>query len=438
VTIRVRLATWYALVGAMTLVVLGMVVLVQYAGALRRSLDEVLQAQASATSELVETHPAEPPDVGSLQRGLFVVVFDPSGAISYASPGAPALAGPPVAGHSTLRAGTAGQDEIYTVAAGGGDTIVAGSSVADIDRNLDSLVRTMLLVGAAGTVVLILGGWWLAARALAPVAELTRATEAIGSNDLGQRLVEPTREDELGALARTLNRMLTRVEEAARRQRAFVIGASHDLRTPLASLRTELELAMTGSPDRDDLLAAVGGAHADAVRLSELANGLLRLAAAEPDGRPIDRQVIPLRSFIGDCVAFVERAASEDDVGIVAQAPDVEVQADRTRLEQAVVNLLGNAVRYAPAKTDVEIRAILEPDPMTRVLRVEVLDRGPGVAADVRDTLFEPFARSRTARSAGSGLGLATAAAAIHAHGGAIGYEDRPGGGARFWFWLPT
>ena len=436
-TIRVRLATWYALVGAVTLIVLGGVIWVQYAGALRQSLDEVLKAQASAALELVEAVPPGTPDMGSLERGLFLVVFDAKGAVTTVSPGAPTFAQPP-AGYSTLGVGSVVRDALYAVVAGNGQMVVAGSSVADIDRNLASLVRTMVLVGIAGVVVLILGGWWLAARALSPVAELTREADAIGSSDLDRRLAEPTRQDELGALARTLNRMLTRVEEAARRQRAFVIGASHDLRTPLASLRTELELAMTGSPDRDDLLAAVGGAHADAVRLSELANGLLRLAAAEPDGRPIDRQVIPLRSFIGDCVAFVERAASEDDVGIVAQAPDVEVQADRTRLEQAVVNLLGNAVRYAPAKTDVEIRAILEPDPMTRVLRIEVLDRGPGVAVDVRDTLFEPFARSRTARSAGSGLGLATAAAAIHAHGGAIGYEDRPGGGARFWFWLPA
>ncbi len=436
-TIRVRLATWYALVGAATLVVLFAVVWLQYADALRRSLDEVLQAQASATREVVEADPAAPPDVESLERGLFLVVFDPTGAVTYASPGAPTFARP-VTGFSTLRAGTVAGDELYAVAASGGQTVVAGSSVADIDRSLDSLVRTMVLVGTAGAFVLILGGWWLAERALAPVAELTRAADAIGSSDLDQRLAEPARQDELGALARTLNRMLTRVEEAARHQRAFVMGASHDLRTPLASLRTELELAMTGSMDREALLTAVEGAHTDAVRLSELANGLLRLAAAEPDGRPMDTQVIPLRSLIGDCVGLVEKAASVRDVEIQVQAPDVEVRADRTRLQQAVVNLLGNALHHAPSNTTVELQATIESDQASRVLRVDVLDRGPGVAADLRSTLFEPFARSRTARSSGSGLGLATAAAAVHAHGGAIGYEDRPGGGARFWFWLPA
>jgi len=436
-TIRVRLATWYALVGAVTLIVLGGVIWVQYAGALRQSLDEVLKAQASAALELVEAVPPGTPDMGSLERGLFLVVFDAKGAVTTVSPGAPTFERPAV-GYSTLRVGSVVRDALYAVVAGNGQMVVAGSSVADIDRNLASLVRTMVLVGIAGVIVLILGGWWLAARALSPVAELTREADAIGSSDLDRRLAEPARQDELGALARTLNRMLTRVEEAVRRQRAFVIGASHDLRTPLASLRTELELAMTGSMDRDALLAAVEGAHTDAVRLSELANGLLRLAAAEPDGRPMDTQAIPLRSLIADCVGLVEKSASVRDVEIQTQVPDIEVRADRTRLEQAIVNLLSNALRHAPPHTSVEIQAIMEADPDSSILRVEILDRGSGVAADLRSTLFQPFSRSRTARSSGSGLGLATAAAAVHAHGGAIGYEDRPGGGARFWFWLPA
>ncbi len=436
-TVRVRLATWYAVVGAVTLLVLGAVVWVQYAASLRHSLDEVLQAQADATREIVESSPGGSPDIGSLERGLFIVVFGPSGAITYASPGAPTLARPEV-GTSTLGVGSAIRDELYAVSGNRGQTVVAGSSVADIDRNLDSLFRTMVLVGTAGAVILILGGWWLAGRALAPVAELTRAADAIGASDLDKRLVEPARQDELGALARTLNRMLGRVEEAARRQRAFVIGASHDLRTPLASLRTELELAMTGPMDRGALVAAVENAHTDAVRLSELATGLLRLAAAEPDGRPMDTQEVPLPSVIADCVGLVEKDASAHLVAIDASAPEAVVRVDRARLEQAVVNLLGNAIRFAPPTTTVALRVTVASDETPRVLRVAVEDRGPGVAADVRDTLFEPFARSRTARSPGSGLGLATAAAAVHAHGGAIGYEDRPDGGARFWFWVPA
>ena len=434
-TIRLRLTTWYALVGAVTLLVLGAVVWVQYAGSLRRSLDEVLQAQADATREIVESHPTETPDVGSLERGLFLVVFGPNGTVSYSSPNAPALTRP-ILGSSTLRVGSVVRDALYAVDGTGGRLVVAGSTVADIDRNLDSLLRTLLLVGAAGVVILLLGGWWLAGRALAPVAELTRTADAIGASDLDRRLAEPTRQDELGALARTLNRMLARVEEAVQRQRAFVNGASHDLRTPLASLRTELELAMAGPTDEAGLRSAVQGALVDAVRLSELANGLLRLAAAEPEGRPMETQPTALRPLIADSVGLIDREALAREVRIETAGPDVDVCVDRARLEQALVNLLSNAVRFAPTGSAVTLEASVGPDDGP-VLRVAVADRGPGVAADVRGSLFEPFARSRTTRPGGSGLGLATAAAAVHAHGGAIGYEDRPGGGATFWFWVP-
>jgi signal transduction histidine kinase len=436
-TIRVRLTTWYALVGVGILALLGVVVWFQYAGALRRSLDEVLQARASATRELVEATPAEAPDIGSLERGLFLVVFGRTGSVTYASPGAPTFARPAL-GFSTLRAGTTSGDEVYAVAATAGRTVVAGSSVADIDRNLDSLVRTLVLVGTGGALVMLLGGWWLAGRALAPVAELTREADAIGSAELDLRLPEPARDDELGALTRTLNRMLARVEGAVRRQRAFVIGASHDLRTPLASLRTELELALVRPDDPDGLRAAVEGAHADAVRLSDLATGLLRLAADEPDGRPLDRQEVSLRSLVDDGVGLVEKAAAERAVRIDARVPDVSVRVDRARLEQAVVNLLSNAVRHAPGKSVVELEARLETREVDRILAVDVMDRGPGVAAEFRGSLFEPFSRPRPGGSSGTGLGLATAAAAVHAHGGAIGYADRPGGGARFWFWVPV
>jgi len=436
-TIRVRLTTWYVVVGATTLVLLGVLVWLQYAGALRRSVEAVLQVQANAARELIEADPSSLPDVGSLERGLFLVVLGSDGKATYASPGAPQI-GRPALGFSTLRTGNAAGDEVFSVDAGNGQVVVAGTSVADIDRNLDSLARTLVIVGGAGDVILVIGGWWLAGRALAPVAELTRQADAIDSSDLDQRLPEPARRDELGALTRTLNRMLGRVEEAVRRQRAFVIGASHDLRTPLAALRTELELALVQDSDETALREAVAAAHDDAVRLSELATGLLRLADAEPAGRPLDRQSVALGPLVRDSVGLAGKGGTARGVRIDSRAPDTVVRVDRSRLEQAIVNLLVNAVRFAPDNSAVELGAIVASEPAGRTLRVEVLDRGPGVANDLRANLFEPFVRSRTVGSTGMGLGLATAAAAVRAHGGTIGFDDRPGGGSRFWFSLPA
>lgn len=436
-TIRVRLATWYAVAGAVILIVLGVVLSLSYGASLRNSLADLLKAEANAAREVVEGHPTSRPDIGPLERGLFLVVFAPSSARTYASRLAPVF-DRPEAGASTVRTGPAVEDMVYAVPLTDGQTVVAGASTADIGRALDHLLQILLFVGAAGTVLLIFGGWWLAGRALAPVAELTRDVDAIQSGDLADRLPQPVRDDELGALTRTLNRMLARVEDAARRQRAFVIGASHDLRTPLTTLRAELELALAVPADAERLRDAVEAAHGDAVRLTDLATGLLRLADSEADGRPVDRQDVPLRPLVDDCLALVATDALSRDVLIRARVPEVHINADRARLEGALANLLGNAVRHAPPRSMVEIDASVDGGPESRALRMVVRDRGPGVARDVRGVLFQPFARSRHEAMTGSGLGLATAAAAVRAHGGEIDYEDRPGGGAIFSFWIPA
>jgi signal transduction histidine kinase len=437
VTLRLRLTAWNALGFTSTLLIVAAVVWLQYGAALRRSLDEVLQATASATVDLLEVDPAGQPDPGTLPRGIYMVILDPSGGQVYASAGAPAIAAPSP-GFSTLRTGNGASDAVYAAPARGGRTVVAGSTLSAIDRNLRTLAETMALAGGALVVLSALGGWWLVGRALAPVSRLAHEADAIGSSELDRRLVGVEGDDELGTLARTLNRMLARVEESVRRQRAFVVGASHDLRTPLAALRTELELALLHPADGPALRAAVEAAHADAVRLSELANGLLRLAAAEPDGRRLECEDVRLPQLIQAGVELVAESAAARAVTIEVSAPDVLVHVDRPRLLQAIANLLANAQRFAPPETVVELTAEVDSAVAPPLLRVNVLDRGRGVPADFRSSLFEPFARARPAGSAGSGLGLATAAAAVHAHGGTIGYDDRPGGGAWFWFSVPA
>jgi signal transduction histidine kinase len=435
VTLRLRLTAWNALGFTSTLLVIAVIAWLQYGSALRHSLDEVLQVTASVTVDLLKVNPTGQPDPGSLPLGVYIVILDPSGNWVYASAGAPAVA-PPSPGLSTLQVGDGASDAVYAAPAQDGRTVVVGSSLSEIDRNLRSLAETMALAGGALVVLSVLGGWWLGGRALAPVSRLAREADAIGSSELDRRLAGVEGDDELGTLARTLNRMLARVEESVRSQRAFVMGASHDLRTPLAALRTELELALLHPTDGPGLRAAVEAAHSDAVRLSELANGLLRLAAAEPDGRRLDCEDVRLSQLIQGGVELVTASATARNVAIEVTAPDVLVHVDRPRLVQVITNLLANAALSAPPASAVELAADL--DEATRVLRVEVLDRGPGVPPDFRSSLFEPFARARPAGSPGAGLGLATAAAAVHAHGGAIGYDERQGGGARFWFWVPA
>ena len=445
-TIRRRLTFWYGAAIAATLVAFGLVVWFQYAASLRTSLDETLEVQASDVraavragdeASIARQDPAEP--------GIFTAVFDAAGRIARASAGVPIGLRPPPRTTTSERPMTQtvalrGQTySLVALAAGTGRTIVTGSSLATVDRSLDSLARLEIIVGLFGSLLSLAGGWWLAARALRPVDALTREAEMIGLHDLDRRLPEPPQLDELGRLARTLNAMLERVRTAVRREHTMLAAVSHDLRTPIAALRAELELADSADLDREALLASVRAAHGDTVRLGELANDLLSLAEAEAGGRELVRESIAVDALVDGPVKRLEPLAVERSITLEPHTSAAPVRVDRIRLEQALSNLLSNALRIGPTGSRVEIVAgVVEHS--ARMLEVDVLDRGPGVSEAQQPRLFTPFGARRESEHAGSGtgLGLATAAAAVRAHGGEIGYRDRPGGGAIFWFRVPA
>jgi two-component system, OmpR family, sensor kinase len=451
--IRTRLTLWYGAVLAATIVALGALVWVSTAAILRGSLDEALRVQAAdVRSGLGRTLSVAVTRLDPAQPGIFTAVLGPGGVVRQRSSGVPAGLREPAAGASTEHLPPDG--EAYAVlaeSAPGGQTIVVGSSLAAVDRDLGSLAALLVGIGIAGFAASLGGGWLLSGRALAPVARLTGEANVIGAADLERRLPEPVRLDEIGRLVRTLNGMLDRVAASVRRERAFVSAASHDLRTPIAALRTELELAARNPTDEVAMLSAIQVAHADAVRLSTLAADLLGLAEAEASGRALVCRPVVVPELIDAAISVVQPLAAERSTTIQVMAPDDVVDVDRVRLEQALVNLLSNAIRESPIGSSVDVVVDVDsgrrtgaaspdgtPGWLDATLEVAVLDRGPGVAAGVRQVLFVPFASRARGRADGTGLGLATAAAAIRTHGGEIGYEDRPGGGATFRFRVPT
>ena len=439
-TIRLRLAVWYGVLMAGTLAVVGAFVWVSYSHDLRSSLDEALAVQAAdvaaglqsiETRRLLREDPARP--------GIFTEVLDSAGRISFSSPSAPRGIGRPDPGPSTVPLADGSAYAVFTASGADGRTVIAGSSLASVDRDIGHLAEVLAIAGVAALVASIGGGWWLARRGLAPIALLiARADEAQAAEaPLSVRLPEPSTRDEVGRLARTLNRMLERVDAAVSQQRAFVAAASHDLRTPIAVVRTELELAIRARSSATDLRAAVARALDDLRRLSGLTDDLLGLAAAEQDGRPIENGAFDVREL-------VEAAVNLAHAGGVAVEPEIDVDGawvvgDRVRIEQALGNLLSNAFRHSPAPGTVTVRARVSAERGSTsgmVLVVDVLDRGPGVPPERRGTIFLRFGRRPGVD--GYALGLATADAAIRALGGRIGYRDRPGGGAWFWFRVPV
>ncbi len=438
-TIRRRLTIWYAATLAVLLVVVGGVIWLQYGRTLRSTLDQEVRARAEDVRQALESSTgASPETTDPAWLGIFAAVFRSNGSLAGASHDTPAgLALPPI-GARTENVGPSGAAyAIVAVAGPDGTVIVAGRPLALFDRSLADLAWLMALAGLLAVAVSVGGGWWLAGRALRPVDGMVAEANAIGMADLGRRLRVPPTEDEMSRLARTLNDLLERVSGGVRRERFFVAAASHDLRTPIAALQTELELAARHERDPDALLGSIRAAHADTVHLSSLAANLLRLAEAEPGGRELLREPVSLRELLDGVVARFAPLAAVRDVSIRVTAPAVSVIVDRLRLEQAVGNLLSNAVLESAGGSEVEVDARTEQTSRHGLeLRVEVLDRGPGVSAAIRDRLFEPFGKG-SAREGRTGLGLATAFAAARAHDGTISYQDRIGGGASFTISLP-
>jgi signal transduction histidine kinase len=261
---------------------------------------------------------------------------------------------------------------------------------------------------------------------------MRREAEAIGGADPGRRLPVPAAQDEIARLGETLNEMLSRLEAALARERTFVADASHELRTPLALLQAELEVALRQPRSVEELEAAIRSAAEEADRLGRLAEDLLVLARADQGKLPVRPERIDaaeLMRAVGD--RFAIRAA-EAGRRLSFDGTDVELVADRLRIEQALGNLVDNALRHGRGEVNL---TLAEDD---GVVELHVLDEGPGFDPAFLAHAFDRFARPDDARArGGSGLGLAIAAMIARAHGGSAGARDRPLGGADVWISLP-
>ncbi|CAD5944341.1 MULTISPECIES: sensor histidine kinase [unclassified Streptomyces] len=309
-------------------------------------------------------------------------------------------------------------------------TVHAGAPLA-AEQEAVNTVRGAMLTGLPLLLAVVAGVTWLVTRrALRPVEGIRREMAAItASEDLARRVPEPGSRDEIAALARTTNETLTALEASVERQRRFVADASHELRSPIASLRTQLEVA-EAHPELLDLPGAV----ADTVRLQVLAADLLLLARLDAGEKPgaarlevgaLVREEVSQRT--GDRIAVtVEVEAAED--------ASYEVNGSRGQLARVVGNLLDNAQRHAESLVAVRVAAD------GAGVRVEVRDDGAGVPEDERERIFERFVRLDDARSrddGGAGLGLAIARDVATRHGGTLTVHRAPEGGAAFRLQLP-
>jgi signal transduction histidine kinase len=291
----------------------------------------------------------------------------------------------------------------------------------------------ILAVAVASALSALVGAYLLGRRLLQPLGRLRATSTQVAGGDLSARASEsgPRELRELGA---SFNEMAAGVEQLFDARRELVAWASHDLRTPLASLRAMVEALEDGLASPDEYVPAI---RAQTEILSRLVDDLFELAMIDAGALRLELRDMPLGSLVSDCVGAVEPEARARHVRLETRlAADATVRMAPDKIERVLLNLLTNAVRHAAA--DGTVAVVVEPDTHHALVAVE--DTGDGLAHDAPQRMFDRFWRaddSRARSSGGAGLGLAIAQGLVHAHGGRIWAENRAEGGARVAFTLP-
>ena len=304
--------------------------------------------------------------------------------------------------------------------------VVVGATLGDVIEARERLLFVMGTIGSLALIVFAVAGWLLAGAALRPVERMRREAAAVSASDPSRRLAVPRTEDELARLATTLNSMLDRLQEALERERRFVDDASHELRTPLATLRAEIDLALARTREAGELEASLRSAQEDVLRLERLAEDLLVMARTRGGRVPLHRTETSLRMIAERSAHAVDGVARERGVTIDIDARDEAVNLDPERIEQALRNLLENAIRQTRPGGVVTLSAQRLDDSA----RFVVADSGPGFPPDLLPRAFEPFTRgdAETAGATGTGLGLSIVRAIAEAHGGSASAENTADG----------
>lgn len=318
-------------------------------------------------------------------------------------------------------------------------TLQVAQNLNNVRRVLDRLSIALLIGGPLVVMMAGVGGYFLAARALAPVDKITSTARQISAHDLSARLSLPETDDEVGRLAATFDSMLTRLDDAFRRERQFTADASHELRTPLAAMQTIIASTLTRRRDVTEYEQALSDLGQEAEHMTLLTQGLLQLARQDSALQPAKLERIDLAILLKDVLASLAPLAEDRGLRLVDRLPDdgLIMMGDRDGLIRLFVNLIENAIKYT-TKGTIEISA-LPPTNTHESMAITVSDTGVGIAPEHLPHIFDRFYRIDKSRSTnGTGLGLAIAKNIARAHGGDIAVQSQVGEGTTFTVQLST
>ncbi len=315
--------------------------------------------------------------------------------------------------------------------------IQVGFSLQSFHETRRHFLRIMALVFPIALILAGGGGWLLAHRALAPMAQMTHAAQRISAARLDERLDESGTGDELDELAQTLNAMLSRLDDAFRQIRQFSADASHELQTPLTILKGELEVALRTPRSADAYQQTMRSALEEIDRIAGLVDGLMLLARADAGVLRMDQQPVELHQLVQEVYDQAQILAAHKQIDLqLGPMEPLATQGDPERLRRLLLNLTNNAIKYTPSGGQVTLSLQQCHDQAA----IRVADTGIGLSPEEQERVFQRFYRSDNARlhdAEGTGLGLCIARSIADAHGGTIELESAPGVGSTFTVWLP-
>jgi two-component system, OmpR family, sensor kinase len=448
-TLRGRLTLVFALVTAVLCLLVGVLVDFQYRNALRQALDDGLTTRFSNLERDLATSGDQSVEPTLPDEEAFAQIVDADGVVVNAAPRALLArrvltkseladarthritierASAPGDQQSRLLAGPVGQPGLGLV-------VVVGTSLEEVTKAQHRLELALVIGLPLLAAIVSVAGWFLAGAALKPVRNLVEEADeisAVAARGQRRRLSVPQSGEELADLARHLNELLARIEGALEHERAFLDDASHDLRTPISIVRSELELARMQTEEGSELARALDSSLEEVGRLDRLAVNLLVLARFRSAGPP-PPEPVELGALSRRAAETVARSRDGHAVPVRVNG-SAEVRGDEDAIARAVLNLVDNAARHADERVDVEVSSDGE-----RAV-VAVRDDGPGFPPELLGQAVGRFVRGTNGGRGtenGAGLGLAIVDAIATAHGGALEIENSAEGGAEVQLRLP-
>lgn len=315
--------------------------------------------------------------------------------------------------------------------------IQVGSSLEEVEEILRSLIYIFAIGIVASVVIASAIGWFLAKKALSPVAGITNKAQSIGAENLDERIPINGPMDEIGSLAATINEMIERLEESFKRIKQFTGDASHELKTPLTVLKGEMEVALRGKPDPDYMREVLSSSLEEIDRMSIIVRNLLDLAKIDVEKEASSKVEVCVDNVLSERFEQLKRVALDRGVELdILRNKPATVCGDPVRIGQLFYNLIDNAIKYTPGGGKVELSCGVESGQAV----VRIRDTGIGIAEEDLPYIFDRFYRvdkARTRDAGGAGLGLSICKEIVNSLRGVIDVESEAGGGTTFTVILP-